>query len=456
MELSRAIEVGSYKNAESYATQASREGVGFRVLLVALWLVFDYGRPSNPLHIPMVISALLFLAWIFHPHKKWNVQICCFLIFLGVMLIDIPLAANNHEAFWSTYGMAVVLLTAVIPLIHVVDSLRKLAFLINTWMVVFLYVGVWAIFHEGWGPALDMGHDENYVGTLMTMALPFAFFYLFFESGLIRKALLVVFCVSYLGAIVVGLSRGAFLGLCFVFLYCLKHSPRKWIGWTVGFVLVLALSFFATEKYWNEVSSIKDTDRGSASDRLDFWEIATREFLHYPLTGVGPGNFTWRAGEFQSAEQLLRWGHSLEGNYVAHSLYFELLADLGLAGAILFLVILYQNYKDLKLVKQVIKRARDRLNKEIVVLPDEQKALRLEDLARADCYRNALTGSLIGCLVPSAFLSTLYFSYFWVLTGMIVALREICLTKWMHPNEKDNQFIPASLHEKFNQVKPIP
>ena len=430
MELSRTIEVGSYKNPESYAKDAPREGVGFPVLLLALYLAFEYGRPSNPLHLPMVISALLLLAWIFHPHKKWNVQIICFLIFLGVMLIDIPLASNNYWAYYYTYVIAVILLTAAIPLIHVVDSLRKLGLLINTWMIVFLYVGVWAIFHEGWGPAGAFGHDENYVGAMMTMALPFSFFSLFLKNGLVRKALLVLFSGSYLLAIVVGLSRGAFLGLCFVLLYSLKQPEKQWIGWMVGFGLVIALSLFATEKYWNEIASIQDTERGSASERMELWKIATREFLHYPITGVGPGNFPWRAGEFQSTDQYIKYGHSLEANFVAHSLYFELIADLGLAGAILFLVILYQNYKDLKLVKQVIKRARDRLDRRIGVLPDEQNALSLEELGRADIYRNALTGSLIGCLVTSAFLSTLYFSYFWFLTAMIVALREICLSKW--------------------------
>src|SRR5439155_18865614 len=135
-------------------------------------------------------------------------------------------------------------------------------------------------------------------------------------------------------------------------------------------------------------------------------------------------------GEFQSTDQYVKFGHSLEANFVAHSLYLEPIAHLGLAGAILFLVILYQYYKDLKLVKQVIKRARDRLDRGIGVLPDEQKALYLEELGRADSYRNALTGSLIGCLVTSAFLSTLYYSYSWFLTPMIVALRQTCLWKW--------------------------
>jgi len=430
MELSRTIQPDRYRDAESSTLKAPRGAIGFPTLLLALYIAFEYGRPSNALHIPMVISALLLLTWIFQPHKKWNIQINCILIFLGVMVIDIPLAANNYEAFWFTYGMVVILLCVVIPLIHVVDSLRKVALLINTFMVVNLYVGVWAIFHEGFGPAGTNGHDENYVGAMMTMALPFAFFSLFLKTGLIRKALLGLFCGLYMLAIVVGMSRGAFVGLSFIFLYCLKQSPKKWIGWVVGCSLVIAVSVFATEKYWNEMSTITDTQESTADERIQLWTIATSMFLHYPITGVGPGNFKWRLGDFQSNEQYVRYGRSLTGSRVAHSLYFDLIAELGLAGAILLLVILYHNYNDLKLIRQVIQRTRDRIVQGMVVLPEEQKASYLEDLDRADSYRNGLTASLVGCLLTSAFLSTLYFSYVWFLTAMIVALREISLNNW--------------------------
>ena len=126
----------------------------------------------------------------------------------------------------------------------------------------------------------------------------------------------------------------------------------------------------------------------------------------------------------------MRYGRSLTGSRVAHSLYFDLIAELGLAGAILLLVILYHNYNDLKLIRQVIQRTRDRIVQGMVVLPEEQKASYLEDLDRADSYRNGLTASLVGCLLTSAFLSTLYFSYVWFLTAMIVALREISLNNW--------------------------
>ena len=429
MPLSRTIEVTNDRNAASYSQGIPQEGVGVPVLLLALYTAFEFGRPSNTLHLPMVISAVLFLVWIIQPHKKWNVQINCFLIFLAVMVIDIPLAANNYKAFWSTYGMVVMLLCFVIPLIHVVDSLRKLALLINTWIVVFVYVGVWAIFHEGFGPAGTDGHDENFVGAMMTMALPFAFFSISLKTGLVRKTLLGLFCVVYLLAIVVGMSRGAFVGLCLVLPFCLKYSQKKWAGWMIGFGLVMALSLFATESYWNEMATITDTEESTAGARIELWKIATSMFLHYPITGVGPGNYVWRLQEFASDSQYEKYGGTL-GVVAAHSLYFTLIAELGLAGAILFLVVLYQNYKDVKLIGQVINRARKRLELGMIILPEGQKASYAEDLERAYCLRNALAASLIGCLATSAFISTLYNSNFWVLTAMIVALREICLSKW--------------------------
>ncbi|MGQ0665960.1 MAG: O-antigen ligase family protein [Nitrospiraceae bacterium] len=392
-------------------------------------MAFEYGRPSNTLHIPMIVSLLLFLFWLSLPVKKWNVQIRCFLILLGVMAIEVPFAANNYHAFWTTYGMAALFLCIAIPLIHFTDSLRKLALLINTWMVVFLYVGTWAIFHEGFGPAGTDGHDENFVGAMMTMVLPFAYFSVAFKGSAVRKTLLGLFCLVYLQAIVVGMSRGAFLGLCVVLAYSLKRSAKKWVGWAMGIGLVIAVSLLASEKYWGEMATITDTEEATADARIEMWKVGVRMFQHHPITGVGPGNFPWRLTEFQFDYQFEKFGRGL-GAVHAHSLNIQLIAELGLAGIIVFLVILYQNYKDAKLIEQVVKQARERLQSGIVTIPEGQRNSYMADLDRAYCFRNALIGSLLGCLVTSAFISTLYMSYFWILTAMMVALREICLSRW--------------------------
>src|SRR5258705_472551 len=100
-----------------------------------------------------------------------------------------------------------------------------------------------------------------------------------------------------------------------------------------GFLLVVA-----GPSYWEEMSTITDPSEGTADLRLELWKIATQEFLSYPLTGVGGGNFRWRMAEFQSLEQIAKFDRFLMAE--VHSTYFQLLAEMGLAGCIVFCLIL--------------------------------------------------------------------------------------------------------------------
>ena len=70
-------------------------GLGVPFFLLLLYPVFDYGRPPNPMGIPMVISILLALAWIASPAKKINAHIVCFLLLLAGLTIG-SVGAVNH------------------------------------------------------------------------------------------------------------------------------------------------------------------------------------------------------------------------------------------------------------------------------------------------------------------------------------------------------------------------
>ena len=50
---------------------------------------------------------------------------------------------------------------------------------------------------------------------------------------------------------------------------------------------------------------------------------------------------------------------------------------------------------------------------------------RINDLKKAYFYANAMQASLIGYLVTSIFISTLYYPSFWIMMGFVVALRNI-------------------------------
>jgi len=49
--------------------------------------------------------------------------------------------------------------------------------------------------------------------------------------------------------------------------------------------------------------------------------------------------------------------------------------------------------------------------------------LKDEQLVKATLFGNAILGGMIGYLVTSAFISTLYYPTFWILMGLAVALR---------------------------------
>ena len=80
---------------------ATKSTIGFFATLIMVWIAFEYGRPPNPMSIPLVISVLLFGGWLLRRPKRWGTQLTAFVLLLVVMAIDIPLAVNTYSAVWT-------------------------------------------------------------------------------------------------------------------------------------------------------------------------------------------------------------------------------------------------------------------------------------------------------------------------------------------------------------------
>jgi O-antigen ligase len=392
-----------------------RAGLGLPFLLLLLYPVFDYGRPPNPMGIPMVISILLFLAWLGKSRKVWNLQIACFLLLVAGMAAGSIAVVNVGAAYLATSTLAIILVCICIPLIHFVDSLRKVRIFVNVLVLVFLYVGTWALFAGGNGPAGSAGaQDENYTSAMMCMAIPLAYF----SIPLAKRRWVKLFYLAAIGvfiaAVVISGSRGGFLGLIGIALYCVFNSPRRKHALTalaVGASVVLAV---AGPQYWEEMGTISDTKEETADTRLELWAIAGRMFAHNPILGVGPGNFRWNAGAHQSAEQLEKFGRDLTYSVLVHSTYFEILSELGLVGAALFAAIVFRTFRELKRIRA------DASSRRISPGSGGESA----DVEQIRYCSLAICGSLIGYLVPAAFVSFTYFSHFWLVTALGIALVE--------------------------------
>jgi len=95
-------------------------------------------------------------------------------------------------------------------------------------------------------------------------------------------------------------------------------------------------------------------------------------------------------------------------------LYFTLLPELGLVGAVIFGSMVYLNYRDTR-----VRQMRPRLGG-VAVSSDKERE---SQLYRAALYGNAILGGMIGYLVTSTFISTLWYPTFWIMMGLAVALK---------------------------------
>jgi putative inorganic carbon (hco3(-)) transporter len=140
-------------------------------------------------------------------------------------------------------------------------------------------------------------------------------------------------------------------------------------------------------------------------------------FLDHPLMGVGPGNFgVW------FPDYYLQYGSKSAGNMwgrVAHSLYFTLLPELGITGVLLFVGLLWHNFKDHKYLAALDRRKEEMLSASSLSLQD-QDAIR-GAIRKLHFLSLGYSGALIGYLVTGAFIAVLWYGYFWTLTAFWVA-----------------------------------
>lgn len=428
--------------------------------LIMVYMVMEYARPANPLFIPMVIAIILFIQWVQSPHKQWESQIKCYFVLLGVIAVMVPFATNNFSAFMEFRVMVVQLLCVSVPIMHFVNSLPKFALVINTILVSFVYVAAVAIISGGKGPGGHIG-DENDVAIALVTFMPFAVVSVILSKSMVKKVLFGVIFGIMAAGVVASMSRGGFLGFAAMLLYGFWLSPQKLRTALIGLILALGLAVLAPEEYWTEMGTIgaevenQDENAGTGALRRVYWAIARQMFYANPIFGVGVANFKWSVGDYQSDEQFSQVGRIFTGQE-CHSLYFSVLAELGLSGFVMFLLILWFNRKDLKEVyantSSYIQQAKTqmlgkggmfaaqvlktRIAGGVVVSSGRRFGLAdsasvrssqgdLHDMERLLYYSHATEAGLIGFLVSGVFLSVFTYPHFWIITALVVSLKHI-------------------------------
>jgi probable O-glycosylation ligase (exosortase A-associated) len=237
--------------------------------------------------------------------------------------------------------------------------------------------------HRVTGVASTIIGDNNHFGVAMVMVVPILF-YLYQYSlkrwigiGFLTALLLTV--LSVLGTH----SRGGLLALSIVGLWFLLTSRNKFKSLLLVIVSVAIVFALAPESWFSRMETITNAGEDSSfMGRVTAWKISSAIALNNPIFGGGfhalQVQSVWE--EFKYSQGFLGFVSTPEPDLrakAAHSIYFEVLGDMGFLGLVLFVTIfanaIYTRYQ--------IKKMATNLGENYIWAIDKANALMLSIIA---------------------------------------------------------------------------
>jgi O-antigen ligase len=294
----------------------------------------------------------------------------------------------------------VLLLPMVFALPACIKSVGTLRTSLGFCLALMAYQATFASLHGGRGTGAQFT-DENDLSLFVNTYLPFAFCLFMGEKRFRVRVFYFMTIVAGVAGVVASRSRGGFVGLVAIGAVIWLVSRRKILALVVVALVAFGLVQFASDAYWARMATSTEADAGTGKERIESWKSGWNMFLDNPL-GVGGNNFQVRFPDYQT-EYFRRgmWGR------VAHSLWLTVVAELGIPGAAIYLVLLVANVRAcfrLRHIGQEVGGDNGRLLVNI---------------------GSAMLASMVGFFASATFLSVLYYAHYWYLTGFIVAASEI-------------------------------
>lgn len=335
----------------------------------------------------------------------------CFLFFLVSMAVSSFFARNNGLTRETLQGMVLLFFTCL-GTITFADNERRIYSIFKIYLLGGGFIALLSIRGQGIAQGVSIYADENDLALAMNVFFSLSLFLGVGEKDKLKRIYYFISCGIFIIPTLISYSpsRGGFLGLAAVLLFAWFRLPiNKFKSALIILILALGMFFFSPQSFWDEMSTLSEgSDSGTGAARVFFWKVAFQEFLDHPIIGVGINNYgVWLPEYVDSRVEFdsnLLSGASKAYGRVNHSLYFTLLSELGSIGVVLFTIMLYRFYKELRFDRKII---------------DPSAVKKLQNCRNLSM---ALLGGMVGFLVSGAFITVLYYPYFWLMCSLAVAL----------------------------------
>lgn len=350
---------------------------------------------------PGIIALLLVgLAVMSRIHSiQINKPLALMLSFTALLWFLVLFANNGRYALNTAVTFSSIMLVCVCINAYI-RTRQDLLKLYKTLFVMAVYVGLYSLLHGGKGSGGYLA-DENDVALLMNVIIPIGI-YLWHTKAGTHKWLYLFGVLILITAAAASMSRGGFVGLVCMSALLIMRSRRKLVllvGISIALLTtaIIVDTYFPSKsdkkvRYLDTVSTSIDVEDSTAKERLWTWVAAYEMFKDNPF-GVGGNNFQVRFQEYQP-EYFRRgmWGR------VAHSVWFTCLAELGMVGIMIFIILLKHNITACRRIEKSDSEFSH------VIMP--------------------LTYSLVAFMATGTFISVLYYPYIWYLSAFISGIEK--------------------------------
>lgn len=312
-------------------------------------------------------------------------------------------AMNPSMAYWELDRTLKVMLM-IWATFALIDDKAKLEHLLLVFTLSLTFYGLrgalFTLLHGGnfrvHGPHGGFFWDNNAVGLAMLLVIPLLR-YFYMQTTSFPKKIFYIICFSATMLSIVGTySRGSILGMAVTLFILVMKTRYRWRWLAILLPMLYLITNFMPEAWEERMHSIQDYEQDRASTgRLNAWQAAINLANDHPLVGGG----------FQALTRRIfgRYAPDPLNYHDAHSIYFEVLAEQGYVGLVLFLSFYLTVYR---YGTTIVKQARGR--------PDLQW---MGDLA------SMLQVSLVGYASAGSFLGMAYFDLPWHLASCLIILR---------------------------------
>lgn len=320
------------------------------------------------------LFALLTLLLIFLGRVPWklyqaNRVTWLYLLFLthATLVFFVAYPSNPHNELYYEFLLKGLVFCLLMPL-FIRERLHMHAFII----VIVLGFGLHGVLnglktlasagsHNVVGPNGTMIADRNHLSTALALALPLIY-YLFQQSrhrlmrwGFLGGFVLVALAIAGSG------SRGGFIALAVVLGWLVMTSRKRWSALVLVSILALLFVNLAPDQWFNRISTIEDAgEDASFMGRVIAWKVSSAMALSNPIFGGGfhavQVQDIW--DQFKAAPGLLGFLNLPTPEFsakAAHSIYFEVMGDMGFVGLFIFMAILLYGVRARFMIKRQLR-----------------------------------------------------------------------------------------------------